>query len=346
MAIKAVQVVAAPVSVAERERFIEELMKLDPAFSTGTFERSFGYEDRCKIFIKGKANGLKAVKALLAHGWTKVGSWNSYNASMALDFPTLAKNGEWPINVHINPLGVSFTAPETDRVGDDSAFKNVMMRMAKAIMPGPSVFDPKAGTAQWSKSGGYAGNEVLNRILEKAKKMGFKPASFFGDSHPAGNWTSSSETYLHRDGWILTFGSSYGQTKSENSFWAKLSVDYKRGEDKKRAQSMPKSGTLVRFSAMGMNDLVGMVRGTRNSRVLVKTESGGSPFWIDIADIKPLPKVGDAVTYTESRDNTERTGVIEDLAYSYFVVKLTGDYEGRGYPRYMDLRTVNGKDWE
>lgn len=334
-------VLAAPVSPAERERFISELMKMDPAFRAGEYETSFGREDRTKIFIKGKANGLKAISALIANGWAKDGSWNNFNPALAPDFPVFSKNGEWPINVHINPLGVSFQAPTSDRVGEDNAFKLAMAKMAKAVMPGQASIDLKTGTAEWRKRGGHAGSKIISKVIQKAKAVGFKPASFFGNSHPAGNWVSSDETYLHPDGWILTFGSSYGQTKSDNSFWVRLSVDYKRGEDKEAMAKLPQPGTLVRFANGGYTS-VGRVVKIQNTRLLVNTSS--SQVWVDVDTLKPMPKEGDSVTYWSPTHKSEFDGKIDSLSYGYTIVKRPSG--NTDYVHYQNLRTVNGAKWE
>jgi hypothetical protein len=334
---------AAPVSKGEQERFISELVKLDPAFASAAYDKTFGYEDRTKIFIKGKALGLKAIKALELNGWSKDGSWNSFNPALAVDFPVFSKNGEWPINIHINPLGVSFQAPTTDRVGEDTAFMQAMAKMAKAIMPGKAVLYLKEGTAKWEKSGGYAGGNIIHSVLMKAKALGFKPASFFGSSHPAGNWTSSDETYLHPDGWILSFGSGYGETKRSNSFWILLSVDYKRGEDKEALSKLPQPGTMVRFQNPSMGfDQVGIVKDVRNTRLLVDTGNNRAD-WVDVSWLKSLPKKGDSITFRSK--SGEMTGTVDSLAYTYVIVMLTGDHEGRAYPSYASILTINGQPW-
>ncbi len=333
---------AAPVSQGEQERFILELMKLDPAFASATYDKTFGQGDRTKIFIKGKDLGLKAIKALELNGWARDGSWNGFNPKLAVDFPVFSKGGEWPINVHINPLGVSFQAPATDRVGDDDAFRQAMARMVKAIMPGKAIFDPRLGTSEWSKSGGYAGTGIIQNVLMKAKALGFKPASFFGSSHPAGNWVSRDETYLHPDGWILSFGSSYGETKRNTSFWIRLSVDYKRGEDKEALSKLPQPGSMVCFQNPSLGfDQVGTVKELRNTRLLVS--NGSNADWVDVSWLKPLPKKGDSVTFRSK--SGEMTGTVDSLAYTYIIVMLTGDHEGKAYPSYASILTVNGQPW-
>lgn len=335
------RLLAAPVSVGERERFIAELMKMDPAFRAGEFDKSFGSVDRTKILIKDKATGLQAIQALVKHGWQKTGSWND---ALPADFPVYSRDGEWPINVRINPLGVSFAAPLNDRVGDDTAFKMAITKMAKALMPGKSSLDLNRGTAEWRKSGGHAGGNIIQTVLQKAKAVGFKPASFFSGAHPAGDWVSSDETYLHPDGWILTFGSSYGQTKSSNSFWVRLSVDYRRGEDKEALAKLPKPGSKVRYRHKGsMSDAIGVVREVRNTRLLV--ERGSDTEWVEVDTLKPMPKEGDRVTFLNPRVGKEFEGEIESLAFGYAVVKVpeTGKVD---YVHYVNILTVNGAPWD
>lgn len=336
------RLLAAPVSLGERERFIAELMKMDPAFREGEFEDK---HNRTKIFIKTKAAGMKAIQALVANGWKKDGSWNSYNPAMAPDFPTYSRDGKWPINIHINPLGVSFTAPLNDVVGDDTAFKDAITKMAKAIMPGKAGLDLARGTAEWRRSGGLGGRNIIQTVLQKAKAVGFKPASFFAGAHPAGDWISSDETYLHPDGWILTFGSSYGQTKRDNSFWVRLSVDYKRGEDKEALAKLPKPGTKVRYRHKGStSDNIGVVREVRNTRLLVNRGSGTE--WVEVDSLKPMPKEGDSVTFRNPRLGKELEGTIKEVGPEYAVVSLSGGYSGTDYVYYVNILTVNGAKWD
>ena len=216
--------------------------------------------------------------------------------------------------------------------------------MAKAIMPGKSSLDLNRGTAEWRKSGGHAGGNIIQTVLQKAKAVGFKPASFFSGAHPAGDWVSSDETYLHPDGWILTFGSSYGQTKSSNSFWVRLSVDYRRGEDKEALAKLPKPGSKVRYRHKGStSDAIGVVREVRNTRLLV--ERGSDTEWVEVDTLKPMPKEGDRVTFLNPRVGKEFEGEIESLAFGYAVVKVpeTGKVD---YVHYVNILTVNGARWD
>lgn len=336
------RLLAAPVSFGEQERFIAELMKMDPAFRKGEFEDN---HNRTKIFIKTKAAGMKAIQALVAHGWKKDGSWNSYNSSMASDFPTYSRDGKWPINIRINPLGVSFMAPLNDVVGDDNAFKSALTKMAKAVMPGKASLDLAQGTAEWRKRGGHAGGNIIKTVLQKAKAAGFKPASFFSGAHPAGDWVSNDETYLHPEGWVLTFGSSYGQTQRDNSFWVRLSVDYKRGEDKEALAKLPKPGTKVRYRHKdSTSDNIGVVREVRNTRLLVNR--GSSTEWVEVDSLKPIPKAGDQVTFRSPRLSKELEGTIKEVGPEHAIVNLSGGYSGTDYVYYVNILTVNGVKWD
>lgn len=335
-------VTAAPVSVAEQERFIDALRKLDPALALGSYSVSFGEKDRTKLFVKGKPAGLLAIRALSKHGWQHDGSWNKFSPQ---DFPTLTKNGEWPINVQINPLGVTFHAPTNDNAGDDSAFKNALTKMAKAVMPGKADLDLSQGTAEWRKRGGHAGGNIIQTVLQKAKAAGFKPASSFSGAHPAGDWVSSDETYLHPEGWILTFGSSYGVTKRDNSFWVRLGVDYRRGEDKEALAKLPQPGTKVRYRHKdSTSDNIGVVREVRNTRLLVNRGSGTE--WVEVDSLKPIPKSGDQVTFRNPRLGKELEGTIKEVGPEYAVVNLSGGYSGTDYIYYVNILTVNGVKWD
>ncbi len=339
-----IKVISAPVSVGEQERFIDELKKLSPAFAGGAYDGSFGREDRTKLIVSGKSAANTALKALIAAGWKITGTW-SVNPALARDFPILTKDGLWPVRVQISPLGATFYAPDNDQTGNDSTFKTALTRMAKAIMPGKIEVDLRNGQASWRVYGGRAGGKMLQKIVQKAEAVGFKSASFFGSSHPAGDWVSGDETYLHPEGWILQTGSTYGSTAQNNSFWAKLSVDYRRGENPEAQKNLPQPGECVRYGTDN-GDRVGMVTKIRNSRLLVSRD--GSEQWVDAGNLKWLPKKGDTITYKKpAAQGKVYTGTVKGLSPGYVVVELSiGTEKFTDYPHFVNLQEVNGKPWD
>lgn len=79
----------------------------------------------------------------------------------------------------------------------------------------------------WRKSGGYAGAKMIRRVLEKAKKAGFKPQEFKSDMSPDGYQASSGQSYVKtlRGKVVATlrYSDHYGVTRYENSFSLTLS---------------------------------------------------------------------------------------------------------------------------
>ena len=101
---------------------------------------------------------------------------------------------------------------------------------ALKMVPGGSNFeiDRQAGKifgASWSKRGGYA-DVIEKKFHAQLRALGFHLVNETSDAHPADFYTASSGTYKDAEGTIAYSASTYGQTKSGNSFT--LSVHFKR----------------------------------------------------------------------------------------------------------------------
>ena len=181
---------AAPISRAERGRFREQLMALDPAFSrpASTSSTSLLHFDGNRMH--------QIIKALEAHGWKTQSSENGVHR--------LLKNGRWPLSV--------FTAGNETRIDlsqDDKEFFSLDMsevrpalaKIAKNIMP--AGFSLKNNAVTWTKKGGGTGGaSAIGRCIDRATAIGFKLDS--------SGLRGSEATYEHKDGWRLELSSREG----------------------------------------------------------------------------------------------------------------------------------------
>lgn len=77
--------------------------------------------------------------------------------------------------------------------------------------------------SSWSKSGGHAGAKTVDRIVEKAKTLGFTAAKDTSGHNADGSYVNSGTHYVHPEGHHLTVNKSYGPTKDYNDFSMRLS---------------------------------------------------------------------------------------------------------------------------
>lgn len=98
----------------------------------------------------------------------------------------------------------------------DAAFA----KFAKKILP--SGFEVYGKEASWRKKGGHAGANQLDKVIEKAEKLGFVDKSRSTSGSPDGSHVGSGTTLVHPDGYELTTSQSYGVTARDNWFSATL----------------------------------------------------------------------------------------------------------------------------
>lgn len=93
-------------------------------------------------------------------------------------------------------------------------------KVAKQILP--AGFNDytygKEPNFYWRKAHGHAGRGMIERTLDKAKALGFKPGPYGCFNSPDGNVMGSQGKYHHSDGWELEFCMSYGVVAYDNSF--------------------------------------------------------------------------------------------------------------------------------
>ena len=89
---------------------------------------------------------------------------------------------------------------------------------AKKIMPATTeVYETQAC---WSKRHGHAGSNMIEKMREKAAKLGFVAQKESSSLSPDGYHANYADTIVHPDGHTIRFWSHYGVTAWENSFSA------------------------------------------------------------------------------------------------------------------------------
>lgn len=215
-----VTITAAPISVAEVSRFLEQLRKQDPLFAKGVTSKDlFPSSLRFQGVI-----GLKLVAALSKLGWDVT----EHQGYKGVGIWKLLREEEWPLTVEEKTNITLLTLASDDKVatGNDPEFVTQLKKLGKAILPSGSVISN--GSASWYKKGGHAGGAVLVEILKRAVANGFSK----GEYNPTGNADGSvmGGGSVYRKGpWILKTSSSYGSVASDNRFSATLSFDAQRG---------------------------------------------------------------------------------------------------------------------
>ena len=90
------------------------------------------------------------------------------------------------------------------------------LKKMKALLPaGATVGDT---FVTWNKRKGHGGADQINKAVSKLKKQGFKPIKDTADGSQDGSSSWRTNTYVHKDGWIVKTGTHYGQTAHNNSF--------------------------------------------------------------------------------------------------------------------------------
>ena len=79
-------------------------------------------------------------------------------------------------------------------------------------------------TAHWSKRHGHAGSSQIEKMREKAAKLGFVPIEDSSWCSPDGNYTNLGDMMIHPDGHTIRFWKHYGVTAWENNFSATLQM--------------------------------------------------------------------------------------------------------------------------
>ncbi len=78
--------------------------------------------------------------------------------------------------------------------------------------------------ASYYKRGGYVGDKVIARTVEKLRKQGFVDIGHEPTNSPDGSYMGHQAALMHPDGHILTYSSNYGPEKSSNSFHMELKL--------------------------------------------------------------------------------------------------------------------------
>lgn len=93
-------------------------------------------------------------------------------------------------------------------------------KVAKQILPSGFVDYTYGGLPNfnWRKAHGHAGRNMIERAIDKATLLGFKPGPYGSFNSPDGNVMGSKGQMHHPDGWELEYYSSYGVVAYDNSF--------------------------------------------------------------------------------------------------------------------------------
>lgn len=113
--------------------------------------------------------------------------------------------------------------PDRDRpeavkkAGEDNARITKEFKDATKKLGLPSGGDKSTGYYRWSKSGGYAGEKVLARVEQAAKKAGFKQQVSDQFLSPDGYTSRNGNTWT-KGNVSVELSAHYGATKSSNSY--------------------------------------------------------------------------------------------------------------------------------
>jgi hypothetical protein len=93
-------------------------------------------------------------------------------------------------------------------------------KVAKQILPSGFTDYTFGGAPNfgWRKKHGHAGRAMIDRAVEKAKKIGFKEGKYGTHGTPDGSAMGSSGVLYHPDGWELGHYASYGCVAYDNIF--------------------------------------------------------------------------------------------------------------------------------
>lgn len=89
-------------------------------------------------------------------------------------------------------------------------------KLAKKILP--AGHRASENSASWYKRSGHAGRGMIDKALERAKKLGFVPGKWDNHAVPDGSYMGSSQVFHHPDGWELSYYATYGCVAYDNSF--------------------------------------------------------------------------------------------------------------------------------
>lgn len=112
----------------------------------------------------------------------------------------------------------SWKYPVNESVDDEKAFKKLLRQNGITKLPS-GMSSRRAGTLEWSKDGGYAGEKTIDRMRQQAEAAGWKQGREMDDAHPDGSWVARGDVYVSPDGQIeMSYYSYYGATSYDNSF--------------------------------------------------------------------------------------------------------------------------------
>jgi hypothetical protein len=95
-------------------------------------------------------------------------------------------------------------------------------RLQTAIFGTTSNVVPNDNGFHWRKTGGYAGEKTLSRIIQRAIAAGYTKADEGLTGTPDGSHMGSGQVYVGPNKERLVINSSYGVTKERNYFSATL----------------------------------------------------------------------------------------------------------------------------
>lgn len=117
-----------------------------------------------------------------------------------------------PAKPKAKPVKLSIVPPASNTNIPSKEFKALAKRLSL-----PSTGRFSGDNYFWDKQGGYAGENALKRVMEAAKKAGFKPGSTKYHNSPDGSVIGSGDVYT--DGtYDLHLYSSYGVTAASNNY--------------------------------------------------------------------------------------------------------------------------------
>lgn len=172
-----------------------------------------------------KVSPEQAVDTFVGLGWKTFPSGNPSWIKMA------RPDGTWPLllgNPYHDEGKAVLILDDFDSLEDSpEQRKLILSQAAKKILPPGYIVSGDLAT--WSKQGGHAGADILDRIADKASKLGFKERKQVPFSSPDGSTVGNASVYV-KDDLQLSISSSYGQSKSSNRWYATLTFVDSRNE--------------------------------------------------------------------------------------------------------------------
>jgi hypothetical protein len=95
---------------------------------------------------------------------------------------------------------------------EDLAFVKIVRQIL------PSGFGVYGSEASWSKRGGHAGANSIDRAIDKAMKLGFVKKDHQVTGTPDGSHMGGGTTFVHPEGLVMSTSRSYGATAYDNRF--------------------------------------------------------------------------------------------------------------------------------